>query len=73
LLCDEELEQMTGVVDKMARQGDKKRLEAKRLEEKERRAVAVLEVMARHPEWWVVNKVVEVVKGLDWMVGEMLV
>ena len=68
---------MTGVVDKMARQGDKKGLEAKRLEEnqmsKEWRAVAVLEVIARHPEWWMGNKVVEVVKGLDWMVGKMLV
>jgi hypothetical protein len=51
-------------------------MEVQRLEKnqvsRERRAVAVLEVMARHPEWWKGNKVLEVVKGLDWTVGEML-
>ena len=50
---------------------------------KERRGVAVLEVMARHPDWWKtcevvgVVEVVEVVKGLNWtperdMMGEGL-
>ena len=42
---------------------------------KERRGVALLEVMARHPDWWKTCGVVEVVKGLNWtpekdMMGE---
>ena len=33
---------------------------------KERRGVAVLEVMARHPDWWKTCEVVGVLKGLNW-------
>ena len=51
-------------------------MEAQKLEEeqveRERRVVAMLEIMARHPGWWKGSKVVEVVRGVDWTVGEML-
>ena len=33
---------------------------------KERRGVAVLEVMTRHPDWWKTCEVVGVLKGLNW-------
>ena len=39
---------------------------------KERRGVAILEVMARHPDWWKTCQVLEVVRGLDWTEGDML-
>ena len=51
-------------------------MEAQKLEEeqveRERRVVAMLEIMARHPGWWKGSKVVEVVRGVDWTVGEVL-
>ena len=39
---------------------------------KERRGVTILEVMARHPDWWKTCQVLEVVRGLDWTEGDML-
>ena len=41
---------------------------------KERRGVAVLEVMARHPDWWKACRVMEVVKGVTegYMMGEAI-
>ena len=39
---------------------------------KERRRVAMLEVMARHPDWWKTCQVLEVVRGLDWAEGDMM-
>ena len=39
---------------------------------KERRGVAMLEVMARHPDWWKTCQVLEVVRGLDWTEGDMM-
>ena len=44
----------------------------KKLISKERRAVVMLEIMSRHPEWWKHRKVLEVVKGLNWSLGDML-
>jgi hypothetical protein len=32
----------------------------------------MLEVMARHPDWWKTCQVVEVVRGLDWTEGDMM-
>jgi hypothetical protein len=41
---------------------------------KERRGVAMLEVMARHPDSWKTCQVLEVVtvRGLDWTEGDMI-
>jgi hypothetical protein len=39
---------------------------------KERRGVAMLEVLARHPDWWKTCQVLEVVRGLDWTEGDMM-
>ena len=34
--------------------------------------VAILEVVARHPDWWKTCQVLEVVWGLDWTEGYMM-
>jgi hypothetical protein len=39
---------------------------------KERREVAMLEVMARQPDWWKTCQVVQEVRGLDWTEGNMM-
>jgi hypothetical protein len=39
---------------------------------KERRRLAMLDVMARHPDWWKTYQMVEVVRGLDWTEGDMM-
>ena len=39
---------------------------------RERRAVMMLEIMSRKPDWWRNDKVMEVVKSVDWTVGIML-
>ena len=39
---------------------------------KERRGVAMLEVMARKPDWWKTCQVVQEVRGLDWTEGNMM-
>ena len=39
---------------------------------KERRELAMLDVMARHPDWWKTYQMVEVVRGLDWTEGDMM-
>jgi hypothetical protein len=38
---------------------------------KERRGVAMLEVMARQPDWWKTCQVVQEVRGLDWTEGNI--
>ena len=52
-------------------------MEAQVLEEKdqvskERRGLAMLDMMARHPDWWKTYQMVEVVRGLDWTEGDMM-
>ena len=52
-------------------------VEAQVLEEKdqvsmERRGLAMLDMMARHPDWWKTYQMVEVVRGLDWTEGDMM-
>ena len=32
----------------------------------------MLEVTARHPDWWKASRVMEVVKGVDWTEGYMI-
>ena len=39
---------------------------------REKRAVLILEIMSRKPDWWRNDKVVKVVKSVDWTVGLML-
>ena len=51
-------------------------IEAQKLDKsamtREKRAVLILEIMSRKPDWWRNDKVVKVVKSVDWTVGLML-
>ena len=51
-------------------------MEAQRLDKKmatkTRRAVLILEIMSRKPDWWQDEKVVEVVRRVEWRIGDML-